>query len=110
MLQDVHTKKESIAVVADKNATTAIVPAKADAWIYIHEIMGDLDVSGTITLKAGTRVLASLDLDAGQGLTLTDEPGMDGVSRLECKPGEAFNITMSSGSIFKGTCDYSLRY
>jgi hypothetical protein len=110
MLQDVHSKKISIPVVAAKNATTAIVAAQTDAWIYIHELMGDLDVSGTITLLAGIRVLASFDLDAGQGLTLQDEPGMDGSPRFECRPGEAFNITMSAGSIFKGACDYSLRY
>lgn len=110
MLQDVHTKKNSIAVTAAKNTTTAIIAADPDAYIYVHELMGDLDVSGTITIKAGSRTLASFDLDAGQGLTLQDEPGMDGVPRFECRPGEAFNITMSSGSIFKGTCDYSLRY
>ncbi len=110
MIQDVHTAKESIAVVADKATTTAVVAAQTDAWIYIHELMGDLDVSGTITIKAGSRVLASFDLDAGQGLTLQDEPGNEGTPRFKCRPGEAFNITMSAGSIFKGTCDYSLRY
>lgn len=110
MQNDAHSKKQSIPVVAAANVTTAVVAAKTDAYIYVHELMGDLDVSGTITIKAGTRSLASFDLDAGQGLTLQDEPGMDGVSRFECRPGEAFNITMSSGSVFKGTCDYSLRY
>ena len=110
MLQDVHSKKTSIEVIAYKNTTTAIVGANASAYTYIHELMGDLDVSGTITILAGTRRLASFDLDAGQGLTLQDEPGMDGAPRFECRPGEAFNITMSSGSTFKGTCDYSLRY
>lgn len=110
MQNDAHSKKVSIAIVAPAATTTAIVAADANAYIYIHELMGDLDVSGTITIKAGTRVLASFDLDAGQGLTEQDEPGMDGVPRFECKPGEAFNLTMSAGSIFKGTCDYSLRF
>lgn len=110
MLIDVHTGKTSIPVVATAGATTAVVAANSEAWIYIHELMGDLDVSGTITIKAGTRVLAAFDLDAGQGLTLQDEPGWDGEARFKCKPGEAFNITMVAGSAFKGTCDYSLRY
>lgn len=110
MLQNVHTEKISIPVVAGAGTTTAIIPAQTDAWIYVHELMGDLDVGGTITIKAGDRVLAALDLDAGQGLTLQDEPGMDGEPRFKCKPGEAFNITMSAGSAFKGTCHYSFRY
>ena len=110
MLTDVHTEKISIPVVAAKATTTAVVAAQTDAWIYVHELMGDLDVSGTITIKAGTRSLGSFDLDAGQGLTSQDEPGWDGVARFKCRPGEAFNITMSADSVFKGTCDYSLRY
>lgn len=110
MIQDVHSGKESIEAVAPKNVTTAIVAAKSDAWIYVHELMGDLDVSGTITIKAGTRILAEFNLDAGQGLTLQDEPGMEGAPRFKCRPGEAFNITMSADSTFQGTCDYSLRY
>lgn len=110
MIQDVHERKISIPVVATAGATTAIVPAQADAWIYVHELMGDLDVTGTITIKAGTRVLAAFDLDAGQGLTIQDEAGEDNRPRFECRPGEAFNITMSAGSAFKGTCHYSFRY
>ncbi len=109
-LTDVHTQKTSIPVVAAANATTAIIAANPDAWIYVHELMGDLDVTGTLTVKAGSRSLASFDLDAGQGLTLQDEAGWDGEARFKCRPGEAFNITMSAGSIFKGTCDYSFRY
>jgi len=110
MLTDVHTEKISIEVTAPKNTTTAVIPAQTDAWIYVHELMGDLDVTGTITIKAGTRILAEFDLDAGQGLTSQDEPGWDGTARFRCKPGEAFNITMSTDSTFQGTCDYSLRY
>ena len=109
MLQDAHTKKTSAAVVAAPGANT-VVAANPDAYIYIHELMGDLDVSGTITIKAGSRVLGEFVLDAGQGLTEQDEPGMDGVSRFECRPGEAFILTLSAGSTFRGSIDYSYRY
>ena len=109
MLQDVHSKKTSIAVTAGPGSTD-VIAANADAYLYIHEIMGDLDVNGTITIKAGERVLAAFDLDAGQGLTEQDEPGMDGVPRFECRPGEAFVLTLSAGSTFKGTVDYSFRF
>jgi len=109
MLHDSHAKKVSEAVVAPAGDNT-VVAAQDDAYIYVHELMGDLDVNGTVTIKAGDRTLASFDLDAGQGLTLQDEPGMDGVSRFECRPGEAFILTVSAGSTFKGGIDYSLRY
>lgn len=109
MLQDIHTAKISIPVTAGPG-TTAVIAAVSDAYIYVHEIMGDLDVSGTLTVKCGTTSKGSFDLDAGQGLTLTDEPGMDGTPRFQCKPGEALNFTLSAGSTFKGTIDYSLRY
>lgn len=109
MLQDAHTKKTSAAVVAVPGANT-VVAALTDGYIYVHELMGDLDVSGTITIKAGSRVLAEFILDAGQGLTEQDEPGMDGVARFECRPGEAFILTLSAGSTFRGSIDYSYRY
>ena len=108
MLQDVHTAKVSAKVVAAPGANV-IVAADADAYIYVHELIGDLDVNGTITILAGSRVLAEFALDAGQGLTEQDEPGMDGVPRFQCRPGEAFNLTLSAGSTFRGSIDYSKR-
>lgn len=109
MLQDAHSKKISEKVVAAPGSTI-VVPAVANAYIYIHELMGDLDVNGTITVKAGSRVLGEFILDAGQGITEQDEPGMDGVSRFECRPGEDFILTLSAGSTFRGAIDYSYRY
>lgn len=108
MQQDAHTKKIAIPVTAPVGATT-IIAANADAYIYIHELIGDLAGAGNLIIKAGTRTLASFTLDAGQGITLQDEPGMDGVPRFECKPGEAFILDVSGGT-FNGACDYSLRY
>lgn len=108
MIQDVHTAKTSIGVTAAPGDTT-VIAANPDAWIYIHEIMGDLSAAGTIAIKAGSRTLATFSLDAGQGLTENDEPGMDGVARFECKPGEAFVLTCVMGT-FIGTVDYSYRY
>lgn len=108
MLQDVHSAKTSIGVTAVPGDVT-VIAAKPDAWIYIHEIMGDLSATGTIAIKAGTRTLATFSLDAGQGLTENDEPGMDGVARFMCKPGEAFILTCVTGT-FIGTVDYSYRY
>lgn len=109
MLQNAHTAKISLPVVAGPG-TTAVIAAIPDAYIYVHEIIGDLDVNGTFTVKSGSTSLGAFDLDAGQGITLTDEPGMDGTPRFQCKPGEALNLTLSAGSTFKGTIDYSLRY
>jgi hypothetical protein len=108
MLQDAHTKKISIPVAAVVGSNT-LVPAIADAYIYVHELIGDLAAGGNLIIKAGSRTLASFTLDAGQGITEQDEPGMDGVPRFECKPGEAFIIEVTGGT-FNGSLDYSLRY
>lgn len=108
MLQDVHSAKTSIGVTANVGTTT-IVPAHSDAWIYVHEIMGDLAAAGTIDIKSGTTVLATFALDAGQGLTESDEPGNDNVARFKCPPGQALVFTVTGGA-FTGTVDYSLRY
>lgn len=108
MTNDVHSAKISIPVVAAPGDNTAIA-ALTDGWIYIHEIMGDLDVSGTLTVKCGSVSKGAFALDAGQGLTLTDEPGNDGVPRFQCKPGDAFVLNLSAGSTFRGTIDYSIR-
>lgn len=108
MLQDAHTKKTSAAVTAPIGTTT-IVAAQDDAYIYVHELIGDLAADGNLTIMAGSRVLAAFTLDAGQGITEQDEPGMDGVPRFECKPGEAFSLVVTGGT-FNGSIDYSYRY
>lgn len=107
-LQDAHTKKISIPVAAPVGTTT-IIAAKDDAYIYVHELIGDLASAGNLIIKCGTRTVASFTLDAGQGITEQDEPGMDGVPRFECKPGEAFILEVTGGT-FNGSCDYSYRY
>jgi hypothetical protein len=108
MLQDAHSKKIAIPVTAPVGTTT-IVAAQTDAYIYVHELMGDLASAGNLIIKAGSRTLASFTLDAGQGITEQDEPGMDGVPRFECRPGEALILEVTGGT-FQGALDYSLRY
>jgi len=109
MLQDAHTAKTSISVTANAGATTEVVAAQDDAWIYIHELIGDLAADGTLVIKCGSDTVATFNLDAGQGITLQDEAGHDGVPRFKCKPGDAFSLTVTGGN-FVGSCDYSLRY
>ena len=108
MIVDVHSKKISIPVAATVG-TTILVAAQPDAYIYVHELIGDLAGAGNLTIMAGTRTLAAFVLDAGQGITEQDEPGMDGVPRFECKPGEALSLVVTGGT-FNGALDYSLRY
>ena len=108
MLQDVHTRKIAIPVTAPVG-TTIVIPAVAGAWIYVHELIGDLGSAGTLDVLAGVRTLASFTLDAGQGITLQDEPGEDNRPRFECVPGEAFSLVVTGGA-FNGACHYSLRY
>lgn len=108
MQQDAHSKKIAIPLAVAIGSNT-IIAAQSDAYIYIHELIGDLASAGNLIVKAGSRTLASFTLDAGQGITLQDEPGMDGVPRFECKPGEAFILEVTGGT-FNGALDYSLRY
>jgi hypothetical protein len=108
MLQDAHSRKISIKVTAAAGTDT-IIAAESNAWIYIHELIGDLSASGTVTVKAGSRELGYFELGDGQGLTLQDEPGEDNRPRFECKPGEAFVLVVTGGT-FNGSCHYSLRY
>jgi len=108
ILQDAHTKKTSTAVAA-AIGTNEIVAAQDNAYIYVHELIGDLSGAGNLTVMAGTRTLAAFALDAGQGITEQDEPGMDGVPRFECRPGEAFKLVVTGGT-FNGSIDYSFRY
>jgi hypothetical protein len=108
MIQDAHSKKIPLAINAPIGTTT-IVAAQPTAYIYVHELIGDLAADGSLTIMAGARTLANFTLDAGQGITEQDEPGMDGVPRFECKPGEALILVVTGGA-FVGALDYSLRY
>lgn len=109
MLQDAHSRKISIAVSAAPGDTT-VIAALTDGWIYVHELIGDLDVNGTLSVLTGSTIRSTFDLDAGQGITVQDEAGEDNRPRYECKPGEAFVLRLSVGSTFKGTLHYSIRY
>jgi len=108
MLQDAHTRKISEAVSAPVG-TTVVIPAKTDAWIYVHELIGDLAAAGTLTVKCGSTTVAVFDLDVGQGITEQDEPGEDNRPRFECKPGDAFSLVVTGGT-FTGAVHYSFRY
>ena len=108
MQNDAHSKKISVSVAAPIGTTT-LVAAQPDAYIYVHELIGDLAGAGNFTVMAGARTLAAFVLDAGQGITEQDEPGMDGVPRFECRPGEALIVVVTGGT-FNGALDYSFRY
>lgn len=108
MIMDTHSKKTSESVAAEVG-TTILVPAQEDAYIYVHELIGDLAAGGNLTIMCGEREVAAFVLDAGQGITEQDEPGNDGVPRFECKPGEAFSVIVTGGT-FNGAIDYSYRY
>lgn len=108
LLQDAHSRKISKPVTAPPGTTILVAPI-ANAWIYVHELMGDLSADGTLDIREGTNVLASFTLDKGQGVTEQDEPGNDNVPRFQARPGNNFNIVVTGGT-FNGTIDYSIRY
>ena len=108
MLQDAHTMKISIPVVA-AIGTTDVIDALHDAWIYIHELIGDLEANGTLVVYCGLQQVGVFRLDAGQGITLQDEPGEDNRPRFQCRPGEAFTLQVTGGQ-FNGAVSYSIRY
>jgi len=110
MLQDSHEGKTSIPVTASATGDNIIIANQPNAWIYVHEVIGDLSNSGTMIILAGARELAKFELDAGQGNTVQDLPGDDGNARFKCKPGEDFIFNLTAGTIFKGSVVYSFRY
>jgi len=108
MLQDVHSTKISLPVNAPVGTTT-VVAAVPGAWIYVHELIGDLAAAGSLEIRSGTTSLGKFYLGDGQGLTEQDEPGSDNTPRFMCKPGDTFNLVVTGGA-FNGSIDYSLRY
>jgi hypothetical protein len=108
MLTDAHTKKINISVTAPVG-TSDVVAALPNAWIYIHELIGDMAANGTVDIRCGLREVGTFQIDAGQGLTLQDQPGDDGRPRFECRPGEAFTLDIAGGT-FNGALTYSIRY
>jgi hypothetical protein len=108
MIQDAHTRKISIAVTAPVG-DTVVIQGQPDAWIYVHELIGDLAANGSVSVLSGSTILASFTLDEGQGITEQDEPGEDNRPRFECKPGDNFILRVTGGT-FQGAVHYSLRY
>lgn len=110
MLQGVHERKISIPVLTSGTGDSIVITGQPDSWIYVHELIGELDVTGTLQIKSGSTILAAFDLVAHQGLVENDEPGEDNRPRFECPPGEDFILNLSAGSIFKGAVHYSRGY
>jgi hypothetical protein len=108
MLQDAHTQKLSLPLTLTAGTQT-VVAANPNAWIYVHEVIGDLSAGGTVEILSGVVSLAYFTLDAGQGLTVSDEPGEDNRPRFQCPPGQAF-VMIITGGTFHGSIHYSLRY
>ncbi len=118
MLQDAHSRKVSIPVVATVGDTVVVAAnvegTFTDHWTYVHELIGDLASAGNLTVlaidqDANERSLAAFTLDSGQGITEQDEPGEDNRPRFELKPGEDFVLRVTGGT-FNGACHYSIRY
>lgn len=109
MLQDAHSRKENLSISISGPGDNVIVSGDTDRWIYVHEIIGDFDANDILEVKAGTTVLATFDLDEGQGITLTDEPGEDNRPRFECPPGQDFILAITGSSTFTGNVNYSFR-
>lgn len=110
MLTDIHEAKVNIPVSINDSGDNIIVAGDSESWIYVHEIIGDAEADVTLQVKSGSDVLAEFMLSAGQGLTLDDVAGDDGVPRFKCKPGDDFIINLSSAVQFTGGVQYSRRY
>ncbi len=108
MIQDAHTRKITKSVIAPVGRT-AVIKAVPGAWIYVHELIGDLLAAGTLVLETGLTPVGTFTLGVGQGITLSDIPGEENRPRFECKPGDDFNLVVSGGT-FNGAISYSLRY
>ncbi len=110
MLQGVHTRKISIPVEAPVG-DTVIVPRNTsiESWLYVHALTGDMDADGTLSVVAinpddsSETVLATFDLDEGQGLNLSDEPGEDNRPRFEFTPLQDYVLRVTGGTFTGGT-------
>lgn len=86
---------------------TVLIARNPDEWHYIHEIIGDLSVAGTISVIAidsdsTEHILATFTLADGQGLTLQDEPGEDNRPRFEFNPDQDAVMRVSAGTFIGG--------
>ncbi|MES2408750.1 MAG: hypothetical protein V4509_00435 [Patescibacteria group bacterium] len=110
MLQGVHERKISENVSAGSTGDNIIIAGTPERWLLIHELIGSLDGTGTVIVKAGARELGTFELSANQGLTEQDEPGEDNRPRFECRPGEDFILNLTMGVTFTGSVHYSYNY
>lgn len=116
MLKQVHgaLTQLNVDVTFVPAADTIIIPATTNpvSYIFIHELIGDLDIASTLTIKttgSQTRTLATFKLDPAQGITLSVLANEDGLPRFEIYPGENFVINSSAAANLAGNILYSLR-
>lgn len=114
MLQDAHSRKIKEAITAP-TGDTVIIPrdTTTPAWNYIHELIGDMAGTGTLTVlgidsDSNEEIMGTFDLSSGQGLTLQDEPGEDNRPRFEFRPDQNAVLRVT-GATFTGAMDRSIR-
>lgn len=110
MILDVHEGKITIPLTINSSGDNVIVAGDNESWIYIHEIAGSFSGDNTMEIKSGGTVLANFELSEGQGLTLDDIPGDEGVPRFKIKPSDNFIINLGNTNEFTGSLVYSRRF
>jgi hypothetical protein len=109
MLLNIHGVKTDTNVSISASGDNTVIAAITNGEIFIHELIGSAAGTVTLTIKCGARVVGTFQLQAGQGLTLTDVVGDDGVSRFVCYQGEAFILNLSGAVAFTGSIQYSYK-
>lgn len=107
---DAHEGKITIPVNVTATGDTVLVAGDTESWIYIHELIGSCDDAETIKLLEDSNELARFELDANQGITLSDINGDEGVPRFKIKLNKDFVMNKSTGGTFTGSLVYSRRY
>ena len=80
-------------------ADTVIVAGVAGKSIFVYECIGQNSLAGVVSLKSGSTILATQDLEANQGVTWSAIANLPGEQRFFTKPGEGLLMDVSAGTL-----------
>lgn len=106
---NIHPEPIDTEINLSASGDNVLVPADAEAHIYVFNISVVVANPTTIILRCGSRAVARYNLQANGTFSISVPDYQSGQPYFQCRPGEAFVLNSSSAVGITGTLKYAVR-
>lgn len=107
MIWNIHGTPKDVSINTSSSGDNTIIAAPSTGRNLIHALSIVAAGAVTVTIKCGSRTVATFALTTGGSVNLSDIASQQGGAFYECLTGEAFIINLGSAVNITGTVKYS---